>query len=166
MTNLFSKKGQSLLELVVSIGLLIVVVTALAITTINGLRNSQFSQNQDQATKLAQDGLDGVKNIKARNCPVNITGGSTSYYWYNTIPASNNSIWVNAPIDATTGRTFQYNLGAVCSMTENGTETIGKFSRLITVKKLNSNFTVTSVVTWNDSTGSHNSTLSTLLTDY
>ena len=64
MISIFSHKGQSLLELVVSVGLLVVVVTALAVTMINGLRNSQFSQNQSQATKLAQEGLDGVKNVK------------------------------------------------------------------------------------------------------
>lgn len=65
-------KGQTLLELVVGMSLITVVIGALAITTTYSLRNTQFSKNQAQATKLAQENLEKVRTIKSSNygvCP-------------------------------------------------------------------------------------------------
>jgi DNA-binding NarL/FixJ family response regulator len=45
-------------------GVAIIVVGALTFATIASLRNAQFSQNQAQATKLAQEGLEKVKSLK------------------------------------------------------------------------------------------------------
>lgn len=59
--------GQSLMELVVGISLITVVVGAVAVITTYGLRNSQFSKNQAQATKLAQQNLELVRTIKSSN---------------------------------------------------------------------------------------------------
>jgi hypothetical protein len=59
--------GQTLLEIVVMIGVILVIVSGLTITVVNGLKNSQLSQNQAQATKLAQEGIEKVKTIKANN---------------------------------------------------------------------------------------------------
>lgn len=61
------EKGQSLMELVVGIGLVTIVAGALAIVTVNSLRNTQFSKNQVQATKLAQENLEKVRTIKNNN---------------------------------------------------------------------------------------------------
>lgn len=166
MISFFSHKGQSLLELVVSIGLLIIVVTALAITTINGLRNSQLSQNQSQATKIAQEGIDGVKSIRARNCVVSAAGGS--YYWYNIATGGTNSIWSNLTFD-TSGRNFQPVINSsTCQLTEANSEQIdSKFVRVININKtVSGDLLVNSTVSWNDNTGDHRSSISTLLTNY
>lgn len=69
--------GQSLLELVTILGFSVVIITALVITNINGLKNSQFSKNQLQATKLAQEGINIVRSIRDQNGTVcNQTGNS------------------------------------------------------------------------------------------
>src|SRR5258708_4225759 len=73
--------GQSLLEVVVLIGLALVIVTGLTVVTINGLKNTQFSQNQAQATRFAQDAVDCVRSIKDTNKPITI--GGSPYYWYD-----------------------------------------------------------------------------------
>lgn len=65
--NKLKLRGQSLLELVVGIGMIGAVITALAITTTYSLRNTQFSKNQSQATKLAQDNMEKVRAIKSAN---------------------------------------------------------------------------------------------------
>jgi type II secretory pathway pseudopilin PulG len=59
--------GQGLMELVVGLGLIGIVVGALAIVTTNSLRNSQFSKNQVQATKIAQENLEKVRTIRNNN---------------------------------------------------------------------------------------------------
>lgn len=60
-------RGQSLMELVVGVSLITVVIGAIAVITTYSLRNSQFSKNQAQATKLAQQNLEVVRTIKSSN---------------------------------------------------------------------------------------------------
>src|SRR5258708_13629327 len=55
--------GQSLLEVTLALGILIIILCAITIVTINVLRNSQFSNNHAQPTKLPQDGLNKAKTI-------------------------------------------------------------------------------------------------------
>ena len=51
------------MELVVGISLITVVIGAIAVITTYSSRNSQFSKNQAQATKLAQENIDVVITI-------------------------------------------------------------------------------------------------------
>ncbi len=75
---MFSEKGQSLMELVVVIAVMVVVIGALTFATIASLRNAQFSKNQAQATKLAQEGLEWVRTGRDRNaCISNLDGFTT-----------------------------------------------------------------------------------------
>ena len=70
--------GQSLMELVVGVSLITVVIGAVAVITTYGLRNSQFSKNQAQATKLAQEKLELVRAIKSSNYGICLPGEQTS----------------------------------------------------------------------------------------
>src|SRR5436190_1935218 len=76
-----NNRGQSLLEIVVTLGLGLIIITGISIVAINGLKNSQFSKNQAVATKLAQEGLERVRQIRSQNCPTSIA--STNIPWYN-----------------------------------------------------------------------------------
>lgn len=76
-----SSRGQSLMELVVGVGLIAAIITALAITTTYSLRNTQFSKNQALATKFAQENMEKVRFIKSANYGVCIEGVSTCNYW-------------------------------------------------------------------------------------
>lgn len=60
-------QGQGLMELVIGLGLISIVVGAIAIVTTDSLRNSQFSKNQLQATKIAQENLEKVRTIRNTN---------------------------------------------------------------------------------------------------
>lgn len=75
------QKGQTLLELVVGMSLVTVIIGALAITTTYSLRNSQFSKNQTQATKYAQEYMEQVRTIKAANYGICFTGQATCSNW-------------------------------------------------------------------------------------
>jgi hypothetical protein len=76
-----NNRGQTLLEIAVMMGVILIVVGGLTITVINGLKNSQFSQNQIQATKLAQEGLEKVKLISENNWQVCNNTPVALQYW-------------------------------------------------------------------------------------
>lgn len=108
-----SEKGQTLMELVVVISVMVVVVGALTFATIASIRNASFAQNQLQATKLAQEGIERVRSGRDRNQPVTIPG--TSVTSWNSDLADPGSIW-NYPISGTSSEceTEQPNLSGKC----------------------------------------------------
>lgn len=79
--NKLTQTGQSLMELVVGVGFIAAIITALAITTTYSSRNTQFSKNQALATKFAQENMEKVRTIKSANYGVCVEGQSTCYTW-------------------------------------------------------------------------------------
>ena len=179
------QKGQTLLELIISVTLILIVITGVTILTVKGMQNSQFSRNQVQATKLAQEGIDKVRTIRDSN--YTICGWTSSA---NTI--ASNGLWtVNCPspngcrytIQQTTGTCATTNdtsnlwLKYTSSTTASEDLQIGTsgviFHRAVTVTNGNDlggaasanikNINVT--VTWTDSSGTHSSSVSTILTN-
>lgn len=168
--KLLNQKGQSLLEITISLGLILIVVTALTITTVNGIKNSQLSQNQLQATKLAQEGLEKVRQIRELNCPVRLSdsGSWTEYKWYGFDPLL---IWDKAL--GLTGKDFRFNTlneTPSCALSESSADSSlndPKFIRKINLITDTSARTVkvTSSVSWTDFSGDHKTELTTILSD-
>lgn len=166
--------GESLLEITISIGIALIIASGLVISTVNGLRNSQFSKNQTQATKLAQEGIDRVKAIRERNCPV-IVGG-ISYLWFNDAVTTQSLVWdvPNTVIsqDPAMPTNFQASLTTTtCELQQNTVaESVANtpFTRKILIYKnaSNNSLQVTVDVAWNDASGAHSSKLVTILTNY
>lgn len=174
-----SQKGQSLLEVTVLVGLALITVTGLVIVTINGLKNSQYSQNQAQATKLAQQGMDQVKGMVSRNCAVNIGG---SYLWFNSKTNGTDLVWAKDWSTSPKFRITNYNgcSDASPGLTQttaanpddiNQLTTGGIFIRDITMSDDSSCTQPTSCkvltvrVFWTDYSGDHESKLVTILTE-
>lgn len=65
--NIFRKitnqKGQTLLEVMVALSIASLIVSAIVVSIINALNNEQFGVNQNQATQLAQEGVDLFRNL-------------------------------------------------------------------------------------------------------
>ncbi len=168
-----NNKGQSLLEFVVSIGLVIVVITGLTITTVNGLRNSQFSKNQTQATKLAQEGLEQTRAIRDRDYIICPSSGCVrwSIFWTDAtctqaapctfvLKTTNCALPTaeTSPFCLSTSPTPEIlngDLKRQITVTDEPTGTIGKYQKK-----------VLSTVSWNDVSGSHQSELATILANY
>ena len=108
-----SEKAQTLLELVVVISVLVIVVSALTFATIASIRNASFAQNQLQATKLAQEGIERVRT--GRDRVQSITIGGTSVTSWNSDLAVAGSIW-NYRISGTSSEceTEQPNVSGKC----------------------------------------------------
>ena len=63
MTNKFSEKGQSILEVMIALAAATIIITAIVAAVISALSNEQFSIGQNQATQFAQEGLDSMRNL-------------------------------------------------------------------------------------------------------
>lgn len=174
----FDEAGQSLLEMVILIGFALVIVTGLTIVTINGLKNSQFSQNQTQAAGLAQEAIDCVRSIRAKNRPVNFISVSDTYYWYDReSPGQSNQIWDRSLPGiyfsiSTSGNSCN---GLVQSgLSDNSDSSLSSGFNKTFVRKIyisdyynNSNQKKVDVsVSWIDISGTHQSQITTLLSRY
>lgn len=60
-------KGQSLIEVLIALGIISMVITGVATIVTQSLTNAQFSKEQDTATKYAQEGLETVRSIRDQN---------------------------------------------------------------------------------------------------
>ena len=163
-------KGQSLLEMVIALGIILAVISTLAIVTLNSMQNSQFSKNQVQATKLAQDGIDKVRSIKSRNytvCGLTPTGKWNDFFTTKSCPTSADCRYIIRTTSAC-GGTDPVSLnasGTAEQVTLDGvnfqrTVTIVDFEGVLNRKE------VTVAVAWTDISGTHNSKLVTVLTLY
>lgn len=168
--------GQTLLELVVALGLIGVSITAITILNINGLQNSQFSQNQLQATKLAQEGMDLVRVIREQDytvcAPLNNNTDLFSKIWdpaftcpavssgcnFNivkaagtcnlTLPITTTNLWLNL----TSNNEILNGFGV-------------RFKRNVTIIDILPNQKEVKVtVKWTDTSGTHVSNVSTVMT--
>ena len=57
----FMMKGQTLIEVLVALGIITVVVTALVSVVITSLSNTQYSKSQSQASQFAQEGMEVMR---------------------------------------------------------------------------------------------------------
>lgn len=171
------QKGQSLLELVVGVGLIGIVVSALAIVSFSSLRNTQFSKNQIQATKLAQEHLEIVRTIKNSNLGVCLFGQSTSACsTWEEIWSVNFGTYPSSCIAGCTYRiinscyTTSAGLKNLCLRYTNSTTqlgTSGRFSyQIILEDEGTGQKKATSLVYWSDASGQHSSNLTTVFGRY
>lgn len=141
------------------------VVGALTFATISSLRNAQFSKNQTQSTKLAQAGLEAVRNIRSKDGTVTFTyaGGTTAKFsdlW--AIPGGMNSSCSpcyfkldhnNLTLTGVTAVTFETLPGNL----ERQVQIWDKASSASVEK------TISVIVRWSDFAGTHQSQLTSIL---
>lgn len=153
------------MELIVVITVAITVIGALTFATLSSLRNAQFSKNQTQSTKLAQEGLEKVRTIRDRDGSVTFTysGGTTTKFsdlWSITGGMSNscNPCYFKLNSDGT----------SLTGVTDVDVESLGFLERQILIWDKSSSYQVEKmlsvIVKWTDFSGSHQSQLTTILT--
>lgn len=175
-----SGKGQSLMELVVGVSLITIVVGAVAVITTYGLRNSQFSKNQAQATKLAQENIEKVRTIKSSNYGICFIGLPACSSWEAVWTLGTESYSKFETDCAATGCKFSLLLSG-CTIPGDGSPQVclQQLSATANPVNLQEGFTyeilisnepevgasqkrVTSRVFWTDTTGDHSSDLVTV----
>jgi Tfp pilus assembly protein PilV len=182
------QQGQSLLELVVGIGMVTVVVGAIAVISLSSLRNTQFSKNQIQATKLAQQNIELVRTIKNSNFGVctqysQTAGAGTCSTWQDiwNVNFGTYSDTTNTCSGAIPYCTFNIIYSCTALVAAGVTETkpiclnysatraatgVNFTSSVIIEDEAAGQKKVTSRVYWTDTTGEHSSNLVTILSKY
>jgi type II secretory pathway pseudopilin PulG len=184
---MLDQKGQSLLEITISIGIAAIIITALTVITITGLRNTQFAQNQSQATKYAQDWIEQVRTIRDRDGWIMISSNPTAWSgsgWNNCGEVAGCSFTIGSYVSgspSTCNATLPTSISTPCLFSTSVPQTITGtiFSRKITIRDCNAKppppaedpdpkctgkqRKVTVEVSWVDASGTHKSQLSTIL---
>ncbi len=73
--------GEILIEALLGLAVAIIIITGLIVALSSSVSNSTFSTNQSQASLIAKEGLDLVKNIKEDN--YSSISGKTGNYCFN-----------------------------------------------------------------------------------
>ena len=155
-----SSRGQSLAEVIVASAVGILVVSALVFAIIFSLRNANFSKNQAQATKLAQEGMEKVRSIRDRDGVVIFThsGGTTAKF---------TDLWSVRLRDSCDPCYFTFvsnNLnGGVITSYETLTNGMLRQVQMSDDINFDKEKTISVVVKWVDFAGSHESRLKTIL---
>lgn len=172
-------KGQSLIEVIVAVTVGVLIVGALTFAVLFSLRNAKFSQNQNQATKLAQEGIERVRAERDRSSqminafptpPYSRSWGSQDFWNYKISGDCSNGILFTFSSD-NIGGGMSY---LACSNPNNyfdahpETDTgTNPFQRGIIVNDDAGTYAsqkkATVIVIWRDATGSHESRLTTIL---
>jgi type II secretory pathway pseudopilin PulG len=83
------QQGQSLIEIVVAIGVIVLILVALISAVTTGLRNAEFARNKGQATKYAQQVIEWLRTQRdagwASFYDFAGPGGSSRTYCINTL---------------------------------------------------------------------------------
>lgn len=161
------EKGQSLIEVLIVLAITAIMVGALIIVILTGLKNSQYAQNQNKATKYAQETIERIRTLRDRNNIITLYNGSdfSSATFDNFLKDSNkcadkaNACYFHLDQDlqfyeitSTLADPYQYILPD-----EN-------FSEQIKVWKEGNNEKTFSVrISWKDASGFHESNLQTIL---
>ncbi len=175
-----NQKGQSLVEVVIALGIAVIIVIAFTNATIASVRNSQFSKNQNLATKFAQETLELVRAIRDQNSVGNVTDGTGSVNSWGDLWGINLKN-AASPGGGYTGYCFTLNKStlsmakrASCS-DNNGSGTIydenidGIFYRKINITDDGTTLGKKQVsvrVYWSDNRGQHNTDVTTYLTNW
>lgn len=61
------ESGQTLIEVIAALSAAVVIVSASAVAVINALKNAQFSNNQNLATRHAQEGIEVMRDLRNSN---------------------------------------------------------------------------------------------------
>ena len=185
------ERGQSLLEVVIALAVIVIIVGALTFATISSIRNAQVAKARAQATKLAQEGIEWVRTGRDRNQSIagmastspcvdswnasntncssgngsiwsyQITGSSSTYCNYTAL---NKQCYFNISFDGKL--TYLGGFTSPPAQVESIPPVNKVFSRMILLSddaSYASKKTVTVVVSWNDFSGTHESRLTTIL---
>lgn len=176
-------RGQTLIEVIVVITVGLLVVAALTFATLFAIRSSQVAQNQSQATKLAQEGIEKIKSDRDRGGKISSTLGGYPNQYYPVTSWKDDGFWNWSLFSCSSsrpnyGRTyFKFGNGdeiiyfgcGVDPFSSNRAELVNnnKFQRAIKIMDKSSTYQVEKevevTVKWSDFSGAHETKQNTIL---
>jgi len=141
------KSGQSLVEVVVSVAISALIIVALLIGAVIGIRNVQFSRNQSRAMELNREASEWLR-------------AERKFSW--------SKLWSRGSAGGVTYcfSDLNFDLSSSCSSGDDD-KIDGKFIREGVLRQEDSDkLEVTIITSWQDPMGEHNETITTYLTKY
>ena len=133
--QLLSRRGQSLIEVVVSAGSSVILAIALIATSLIVQKTARAAKNNTQATKLAQEAIEQLRVMRDRKGIAAITSGDCQ--------------GLNAQADDPSAWSLTSECGQSVNVGASGT----KFSRKISIIENGNNKTITVSIIWEESGG-------------
>ena len=140
------EKGQTLVEAIISISVVVLLVTGLVAGTSASLKTSQSGRSRDQAVKLAEEGLEYTRSL--RDTSWSTLSSYSGDYCFD--PTS------QTPLVLTSDGT--------CSQKKTTSDTV--FTRILSIRGVANRITVQSTVSYTENTKVQNVTLTTYLTNW
>jgi len=131
--------GQSLIELLVALTLIMLVVVAVVGLAAVSIKTSYFAKRETAAKRYAEEAMEWLREQKKSNWTDFLFAKSGNTYCFNS-----------SPIDG-----WSSNCGATLD---------GIYKREVTLSRSSDNVTVTVVVSWSDSSGTHETKLVSVFT--
>ncbi len=141
--HVLSPEGQTLIEVVIAVGVVILLVTGLIVGSTSSLKGGQFSTNSSKALKYAQELLEITRTLRDNSWS---TFASRSGLWC----LDESGVWTQAQ-------------AGVCPVNVGGIFTRGA---TFTWDGANNRMKVDVIVSWIDGSGTHNSGLVTYFTQW
>lgn len=122
-----SESGQTIIEAMVALVTILLIITALSIVIVNGLYNSRFIKNQNEANKYAQQGMEFVRNIQKNDLTTFAQYGQSSQVYcideVNNLLTTTNCDTNGVNTGASYNRTVEFSpAGGECLDTPNNKE--------------------------------------------
>lgn len=166
-----NSSGQSLVEILIALAVTAVVILALVVISLMGLKNAQFAQNQAKVTKYAQEAIDQIKTIRDRNGTVNFRYSTNTTSTFSDLWARNlnndcsGSCYFNLSSDPSPVLSGNYQVTTAVDTLPDG------FSRVIKIEDnsplaYQTEKRIVVMVKWTDGAGNHESNVQTILTKY
>lgn len=146
--QLSTRRGQSLIEVVISAGISVILAIALISTSLIVQKTARAAKNNTQATKLAQETIEQLRVMRDRKGFAAITSGDCQ--------------GLNAQADDPSS----WNLTSECGQPVNVEASGTKFSRKISVIENGNNKTITVTISWEEAGGQKFVTSQTILSKW
>lgn len=150
------KRGQSIVELVIGLGVVIILAMSLVGTNLITQKTSRSAQNEVQATKFAQQGTEEIRIIRDQNGYTTIPTSPTGCYKITKGNIQNPATWSLTTTDCITGGEL---------IQSNSSETA--FTRVVKSADSGTNRKIITVtVSWNESGNKRSVKNETFLTSW
>lgn len=83
-------RGQTLVEVLIAMGVAVIVMTAMTTAVLTSLNNAQYSKLQNQATQYAQQGMEVTQSYRDAMSLTALTGGGSKCMMQSCSPATVN----------------------------------------------------------------------------
>ena len=148
------ESGQTLIEMIIAIGLVVLVLTTLVSALTLGIKNNRFAREQSQAKNYVREGTEWARSIRDRL-------GWESFY--DMVAQDGNPVSYCLSSLPTTAQDAEELTNRICTSQETINNTVFRRTAFFSFGNTDKELTLTVTVDWNDGSAIHTSTSTIIL---